>query len=289
MFCLDPLTPLFNATVDIVAEHPGIAIADLRSALKKRSGIDVSLQHVYRTVTRLTEAQILLKRKKQLFLNLLWLSHVELFAQNAKQRLLEGQDLQSLSALAPEKRLAFTARSLREMQAVWHHLLIQLNRIVPAAQRRQLHKYYAHAWWLLQENGGDASFYERIAAKGVECFWLIGNDTFLDRRAMERYKKIFAIALTDHSPFPKEGYNLNVFGEYVVECVFPKAIADHLVLLFRSVRSAKEWDAAVFENILDIPAPFTVTVTRSAAKADQLRAKIARLMPGSALRTPKGR
>ncbi len=287
MFCLDPLTPLFNATVEIVAEHPGISIADVRKRLKQHAGIDVSLQHVYRTVTRLVEAQILIKRKRQLSLNLLWLSHIELFAQSAKQQLLEGADVHALSSLEEGKRVTFSARSMREMQAVWHNLLIQLNRIVPAAERRELHKYYAHAWWLLQDKGGDASFYERIAARGVACSWLIGNDTFLDRRAMERFKKIFAIALTDHSPFPKEGYNLNVFGAYVVECVFPKAIADHLVLLFRSVRTARDWDAAVFENILDIPAPFTVSVTLSQAKADQLRAKIARLMPGVALRQAK--
>lgn len=284
MFCLDPLTPLFNAVVEIVAEHPGISIADVKTRLQRDAKINVSLQHVYRTVTRMTEAQILLKRKRQLFLNLLWLSHIELFASSAKQRLLEGNDLQTLSALADGKRIAFSARSLREMQALWHHVLIQLNRIVAPTARRQLHKYYAHAWWLVQEKGSDAAFYERIAAKGVECFWLIGNDTFLDRRAMDHYKKLFAIALTDHAPFPTEGYNLNVFGDYVLECVFPKAITDHLTLLFRNVRSVREWDAAVFENILDIPASFSVTVTRSAQKADALRAKIGRLFPGGALR-----
>ena len=286
MFCLDPLTPLFNATVEIVADVPGITVEALRDRLKKHAKIDVSLQHVYRTVTRLVEAQMLLKRKKQLFLNLLWLSHIELFAQSAKHTMLGKPDLRLLGGLSPGKRVQFSAKSLQEMQALWHHLLIQCNREVPEGQERLLYKYYSHAWWLLH-NPGDAAFYERIAERGVRCFWLLGSESYLDRLSQQRYKKLFAIAVTDHSPFPTEGYNLNVFGDYVLECVFPKAIRDHLALLFRSIRSDKDWNSAVLDGIFHIRAPFTVTVTRDPRKADQLRGKIERLMPrATSLRRP---
>ncbi|MBP9750307.1 MAG: hypothetical protein KBC95_00495 [Candidatus Peribacteraceae bacterium] len=277
MFTLDPASALFSAAIEVVARSPGISVGDLHHRLTDR-GEKVTLQHVYRLVNRLVDDRIFLKRKKALQINLLWLSNLELFAQEAKGRLLEVKELGSLADLPAGKRTQFSVRSVQEAQALWHHLLIQLNRIVPRDGERVLHKYYSHAWWLLKDEG-DLSFYMRIAERGVRCLWLLGSDTYLDRRAQDRVKGIFAIALSDRPPFPKEGYNLNVYGEYVLECVFPAAIAGHFESLFKSVESAKEWNPAVLEDIFRLRAPITVSVTRSAAKAKELAAKIERLIP----------
>ena len=280
MFSFDPLSPLFNATVEIVAQNPGISVGDLRTKLKQQAGQSVSLQHVYRIVTRLVETQILLKRKRQLTLNLLWLSTIELFAQTAKTRLLDDKETQTLQKLATGKRATFQAKSLKEMQSIWHHLLIQINRLVPAREERILFKYYSHAWWLLG-SGEDAAFYERIAKRGVQCFWLIGNETYLDLLAVKNYKRIFRIAVADRPPFLREGYCLNILGAYVLECVFPKAISDHLELLFRSVRSDRDWKQSILDDIFHIHAPMTVTVTHNPKRAMEFRQKIAHWVPGA--------
>lgn len=284
MFTLDPSSPLFNAAVDVVAQNPGISVGELHERLKSQAHIEVTLQHVYRLVTRLVEHRIFIKRKKSLRINLLWLSHVELFAQESKARLLEGQDLTTVASLKSGQRVQFAVRSVQEAQAMWHHILIQLNRIVPPSEERALYKYYSHAWWLLHDEN-DLSFYDRIAKRGIRCHWLIGNDTYLDRRAVGKVEKIFTIALTDRPPFPEEGYNLNVFGDYVMECVFPTSVADHFALLFKNTKGAKDWKPQLLDDMFHLRAPVKVTVWKSEAKAKDLKAKIDRLIPAHMRKT----
>jgi predicted transcriptional regulator len=282
MFVFDPLDKLCDATIDIVADRPGITVSELHERLCKRES--VTLQHVYRIISRLIDTQVLIKRKRGLSLNLLWLSHVELLVQSAKEKLLEAPDVSFLAELADGKRVTLPAQSLQQVQALWHHLLIQLNTIVPRTGDRMLHKYYSHPLWLLHAEG-DKSFYERIAKKGIRCFWLLGNETYLDMRAVESYKHLFRIAVTDKSPFPTEGYNVNVIGDFVIECVFPKVIQDHVEMLCKSVTCEEDWKPELLDSLFHIKAPFMVTVWKSAQRAAQLRPKIERLIPEPAVRS----
>lgn len=280
MLPIDPADDLCSAILDIVGTTPGISVGELQKKLQQRKK-SVTLQHVYRLVSRLIESKVVLKNKRSLSLNLLWLSFIELFSQAAREKLLQGHDLPVLDTLKEGARVTLQARSLDEVQAMWHHLLIHINRLVPSTEKAVLHKYYSHAFWLIRPDA-DVAFYERVA-KHIRCYWLIGSESYLDDHARKDYKNIFTIALTDRPTFPAEGYLLNVRGDYVVECVFPKAIADNFALLFRSVESAKDWNAEMFESLFHIRGAFSVTVWRSKKRADELRGKIEHLIPKNLL------
>ena len=80
MFCLDPLHPIYNAILEAVAAQPGITMAQLHDTVRKKHKVDTSLQHLYRTVSRLIDDQILLKAQVKLSINAMWLSYLEFFA-----------------------------------------------------------------------------------------------------------------------------------------------------------------------------------------------------------------
>ena len=276
MLPLDPADPLFNAVLETLSRSPGITVADLHKKLAQRK-VRVTLQHVYRVVTKLEDAQVIIKRKRELSLNLLWLSYIELFAQGARERLLKSRDLSMIDELQVGDRAQLPAQSLHEVQTLWYHLLIHVNKLVPGSGMRDLHKYYSHAYWLLRPDA-DIDFYERIA-KLIRCYWLIGNETFLDCEAQRLYNKVFAIATTDRPTFPNEGYLLNVFGDYVIECVLPQGVSEHFALLFGSVKSEKDWKPELLESLFHLTGSFTVTVWRNPDRAEELRGKIEHLMP----------
>src|SRR5947209_7617063 len=89
MIC--PTDILSTTVIDILAHTPSLTVAELKKKLEQRK-VKVTLQHVYRVVTKLEEGQVLLKHKKTVSLNLLWLSYVELFAHGAREKLLQGPD-----------------------------------------------------------------------------------------------------------------------------------------------------------------------------------------------------
>jgi hypothetical protein len=271
MFVLDPLHPIFNAVLTIVAEKPDITMADLHTALKRRK-VDTSLQHLYRTVARLVEGQVLLKSGKKLSLNLMWLSYLQFYADNAKGALSARRSGENIFPLKEGERKTYEVGTLLEVQTLWNHMLVQLY----GAQREEkyLFKFYSHAWWQVGKHALDLDFYRTIKAKGVSCYWLFGHGTFLDKQAMKSLEGLAELRSAETPPFPEEGYNLNVYGDYVFECIFPEKVARHLEMLFHGVKSEEEFDQDMLADIMAIEAPCKVTVWRNALQAKALRAKI---------------
>jgi hypothetical protein len=273
MFLLDPLHPIFNAVMTAVAKKPGITIADLHTVLKRRK-VDTSLQHLYRTVGRLVEAQILLKNGKELSLNSMWLSYIQYFGDQAKEALSEAKMSDVVFPLKEGQRKSYDAHTLLEVQTIWNHTLVQLHR----AQREEkyLFKFYSHAWWQVGKHALDLEFYRTIKKKGVGCYWLFGHETYLDTQAMTALRDVAEVRSTETPPFPEEGYCLNVYGDYVIECVFPENVAKHLGFFFHGVTSDAQFDESILDDILVQDASFKVTIWRNAKQAAALRAKIMR-------------
>ena len=72
--------------------------------------------------------------------------------------------------------------------------------------------------------------------------------------------------LTDHFS--------NVYGDYVLECMFPPSISKHLALLFSKISSAKEYDAVLLEDIFTMKAKFSIKLWKNKTLARQLEQKI---------------
>lgn len=269
MFTLDPVNPLFDAIVRIVAKEPGIKVSDLQKRLKTEKR-EVTLQHLYRKINTLMEEQILLKDKGALSVNLMWLSFLEYFAASAKESLIVNGKT-SPFPLKEGERISLSVDTFLDVQTLWNHLLIQIHRTAP---QKYLYKYYSHAWWIWSKQQLDANFYRSIKEKGIRCLWLYGNDTYLDTEAAGMHKDLFDSRIAKETAFPREGYNLNVYGEYIVECMFPENIARHLGLLFGSIRSTNEEDRSVLGDIFTLKAPYKVTVWRNKEQAQRLQKEI---------------
>lgn len=270
MFCLDPLHPLYTAVLDVIGANPGVSVGELHTMLRKRR-MPITLQHLYRTVNRLVDEQIVIKAGTQLSVNLMWLSYLQFFADRSKKTLLDARSAEVVFPLKEGERRTFTCNSLLDLQALWNHLLVRLHRAAPA---RHLLKYYSHAWWQIGRYALDPAFYRYIKETGVRCHWLFGNTTFLDRHAAELHKDLMNARLVDDPPFPKEGYNLNVYGSHVFECLFPEKITKHFNFVFRTVTSLDQFDADVYNDIFLLKAPLTLKVWRNETQAAALRAKI---------------
>lgn len=271
MFPLDPVDTLYDAIMRIIAQEPNITVARLHVALK-RQGIRVTLQHVYRKVNALVDEQVLLKRGGGLTFNLMWLLYLEFFAANGKEALMHGEQV-SVFPLKKGERLSFPASTLLEVQTLWHHLLVQLHQNEP---QPYLFKFYSHAWWVWNKHTLDAAFYRKIYEKEVRGFWVYSGNTFLDREAATMYPDAFESRIVPNAPFPSEGYNLNVYGEYIFECLFPSHIAKHIELLFQTIDSSDRESLAILDDVFTMRSNFTVTVWRNPAQARVMQRQLAR-------------
>lgn len=280
MFRIDPSDELTSTILRTVAERPGISVADLHDTVKKKKS--VTLQHLYRKVNQLIEEEIIIKRKGMLAVNLMWLSYLEFFASEAKVAL-EKEKALTIFPLKQGQRVTFSADTLNGVQTLWHHLLVQLHRKQP---QKKLYKYYSHSWWVWNKRTLDVAFYKKIMASGVRCLWLYGGNTSLDRAAVTMYPDLLDSRIALDTPFPDEGYNLNVYGDYIFECLFPPHISRHLKLIFASVTSKKKEDLSMFDDIFEMKGDCKITVWNNPPQAQKFQKTIeryflfgARLMP----------
>ncbi len=271
MFTLDPISPLTNAILECVSLSPRIKVSDLHKTLRAQK-IDITLQHLYRIINKMVSAQMMIKEHGNLSLNRLWIRNLGLFADSAIAAL-EKKDSPMTLPSKEGQHVTLTADSLSSMQAVWYDLLVHLREHLGKDQNR-VYKYYSHAWWLLLDTKKTARFYKAIASRGITCYWLLGNDTFLDRLATKDFQSIVHISTARRAVFPTEGYNVNVYGDYVLECIFPSHIGKHLELLFTKITSTKDYDPVLLEDIFTMKAKFSIKLWKNKKLAVQLEQKI---------------
>ncbi len=274
MFSVAPLHPLHNGILELVARYPEMTVAQLHERLRTKLNIKTSLQHVYRVATQMTKEQVLVRVHGKISLNLMWVSYLGFYAERAQLSAREAQAVKMEFPLNPGERRKYAVSSLLEAETVWNHVLVQLYRTVGG---KELLKYYSHAWWLLGKHARDIAFYQELANRGIRCRWVLGNDTPLDRFGAERLKSVFTAVISKKPPFPTEGYNVNVFGEYVLECLFPEKLQNDLAVFFREAQTAEDFDEERFADLFSRPIRCTVTLWRNAALAEELRNKIAPL------------
>ena len=271
MASFDPLHPLHSAIVEILAGRPGATVAALHRMLAAE-GTDVSVPNLYRVVGQMTEAQMLVKAGGRLSLNLVWVSSIATFFDTVRERYLSGTASGELPT-KEGKRREYHADSLAGLDPMWNDVLMKLIQVTKGGQ---WYEYASHPYFYLGIPETESRFYAGLRDRKVTCRVLHGNDTFLDLHgdklvAMDGAKT----AVDPNPPFPKEGYVLVVYGDYVMECVFPPDVAGHFAFFFETVRSMDGFDPQLFADVFRMKAKCKISVRKSAREAVMLGDKIA--------------
>ena len=101
-----------------------------------------------------------------------------------------------------------------------------------------------------------------------------GNDSFLDRYGAHLHKTTECPAyITSNPSFPKEGYNLWLCGDCLIECFFPDLIAQYFSGFFDTTKRVEDFDLKTFSSIFGIKVPVELHISRDKKKAAILQKK----------------
>lgn len=273
MFALLPGQPIQTAILELLSVSPEMSLSEMHAKLKTGHGVRISLQHLYRVIGEMIEGKQLIKVKTKVSVNLMWIAYVELAARRVKERMiassLDSDDLPQRDGGHKQ----YTADSLLELEAIWSHLLVQIDAL---SKTKEWYAYNSHALLHPAKGGLDLSTYRDISARGITCCLLYGNDTALDRAALAQVQTLpgFRAAISTDTPFPREGYTLNVSGDYMLDCVFPESVTKHLQMLFASTTPDSTIDPQLFASIFSLKGTCQITVRKNSLQAKGLREKI---------------
>gem|GEM_PF-4090672 len=152
-----------------------------------------------------------------------------------------------------------------------------LGQLVKMYNSIPTYHYMSHPYHLLSTPLKEQTNLEDLATKGHQSLLLIGNNTFLDRYASQQLSaELYQTKCITDPAFPEEGYTVDIIGDYIVECMFPKSITDHFALFFQTILGIEGYKKELFCQVLKMKAPCMLKVIHSPEHAKKMKMKIER-------------
>lgn len=272
MALLDPLHPLQSAIVETLAVLHPLTMRELHRKLHNEHHIQVSTQNLYRAVSQLVAAQVLVREYRALSLNRIWISHFMTLAASLKHQYspaLSGSS--KLPGRSGEVR-EYSAGSLALLDPLWSDALVEL---ADECKGKPLYAYNSHPWYSIGMRDTEQRAMHGLVSRGVHVYMLYGNETFLDVYAnrLIRLTGYTSICSQAHD-FLRHGYALWLGGPCIIEVQFPSVIDKQFEFFFQSVRAIEQLDIELFSSVFSLKARCRLTITRDAKRAAVLRRKI---------------
>lgn len=230
--------------VQVSAEHP------------------VTLRAVYKAITKLALAGVVLKAGKGVMLNHEW-------AEGVAGKL----GVPSVPLIEPGERVTHTFTSLDNLDVFWKSTVLPLEKTV---QAKEIFFYNPHDFWALlpcRRESEDA--YYKHFGPGQQGFFTIGGESAADLAFKRLYQtdylqinlgNIGSIKRTDH---------VTVLGHYTILTRLSKSVSDRIDTLYSTGKSPEE----LLPELLRIcakPGKLRLSIENNSKKAAKLRKVLAR-------------
>lgn len=261
--------PLESGILQVLAKQDKIGMTDLQAVLAADYDLRYTRQHLYKVVGKMVNAGILTKISSKIGIDYRWAAFLHTIAGDVLSRRNAGTlDDLDLDLKEGEKR-EFAGDSMRGITALWDQIYLALMNASPT---KEFYEYVSHPYWALCLPL-HPEYFQSIYVKSSVYMTLIGNDTPLDRHALEdiRHHPGRDSAIAIDTQFEKSGYELEVIDDYVIEFFLPEKVNTLFEFLFQSMTEMNEQNQKMLLNIFNMKEPCTLTVRKDAKTAEQYR------------------
>ena len=270
MISFDPLHPKTGTVIELLAEHESLSATEIIQRMHKEKGLKLSKANFYKILGKMIENQLLVKSGEMISLNMVWVSSLHKYATQMHEQSMK-EDMTAFPPLKEGERRTFKAESLEKIDPIWTHGILYF---FTQQKDRTIFVYQSHPWFILGRPATERRLYDSCHTEGKQMQMLYGNTSFLDRYGTQLHKTTDCPAyITDHPPFPKEGYNLWLCGDCIIECFFSDLIGQYFSSFFSTTMRAGDFDLKTFSSIFGIKVPAELHISRDKKKAETLRKK----------------
>ncbi len=215
--------------LNLLWTHKNITAKQLHKDMQKKW--DITLTQVYNLLQNLQKHQIISKKKAQVSLNIEWLQGLKQYATTATN---------ILSTENPYKKFKtwevryIKAQSLSQMDSLWTN---HYFKILEASKSKDLYFYNSHPVHVLCSPETEKHFL-RVLASSHQIYYLIGNNFELDNFACKEIMAqwVQSVCCNTDNSFLKNGYIINIIGDFILEFYFPSVLTDYISLIFSHLR-----------------------------------------------------
>lgn len=269
---LFPHKTLEQSIIEALQNGPLSTHALLDSLLKKRAAS--TKQGMYAALRKLVRAEIVIKQKRRVLLNVTWLNKVESFVTVAEHFYANDARSGSFLALNDGERITYTFNSANATDAFWTHVLLLLVETYPGAS---FIAYNPHCWFLLVRTDSERALRDTVVKKGGQYLVTTGGRTPLDTAIRKEFDGTRSQYHMREKPlFPRHNYYVNVIGDYVIEVWVDKKESQRMEELYAS---AKEFSPDVEDKMRETiheRGRTKLVISKNRLKALAMRKKLGR-------------
>jgi len=260
---------LKNTIVGIVAARKQVSLREMTDLLAAAHDLLTSRATLYRHVAELVDSQVLIRHKKHLSLNLVWVSDVIKYGREF-EKLLDDSHAADLGLPLKEfQKKKFIAQSLKELDPIWNNIHLWLGLHCPETE---WYGYNSRPWHALGLAGAEKTLHENLVFNDFSYNLLYGNTGSIDEAGQDLVKtEGYNSKLEKCHHFMPEGHALWAGAEYVIEVIFPDKLAADFGKLFDADVSYSEPDKKKFEDLFSSITPITLELRRSKSEAAKWR------------------
>lgn len=270
MVLIDPLHEVQSTIIEVLATNVDLTIAELQEQIESQN-ISITAPSLYRLVSQLIDAQVIIRQKGKHVLHLGWVQNfIEL--SELMENVYIGNSLQVYNLPTEDgQRFEYSTSCLLDLEKIWFHLYMEL---IETVEGHTWYEYNAHPWHFLLNPDSEYNLYKKIINKGVHVHFCFGNNTFLDTYGIQICKKSLPeahVTVSSRQVFTRDGYILIVYGDYILECFFPTILKNHFNFFFQTINSIEEFDPLMYSNIFKMKSISKIFIRKSSAEAQKLR------------------
>jgi hypothetical protein len=233
-------------------------------------------QGVYKALRVLIKGRLVVKYRRNLMLNQLWLNKVNKFLKQTDENYLgkkSDKDADTLEWMMEGSKISYIFNSYDSLDRFHSHIFSLI--IKKTDPQSPLYIYNPHEWFVLKTTlkENEDFLFDWLRERGRQVYLTVGHDTFLDKKFRKDYSsEEFEIAIDENTNY-SENYYINVIGNYVIEMKNNKEFAEKLHAIYEN--SADENEAGEkIKILLKTKHKIKMILSCDKQKAKRIRAKL---------------
>lgn len=266
-----------NLILTSLSEGPKKGVDLIEEIKHKRKGS--TKQGVYKALRGLLESERVIKYRKNLALNQLWLNKVDAFLRQTDKNYLINKKPKkshdSIDWMQEGSKMSLVFNSYELHDKFYSHLFSLI--IKKTDPQSPIYVYNPHEWFVLGVNLKKNEDYLFGWLKEIkrQLYFTIGYNTTLDRKFREEYgSDEIQIALDEKIKFPMN-YSVNIIGNYIAESRSDMQFAENMHTIYENTEDYHEAGQRVRE-LLQKKYRLKMIISYDTKRAKKLKDKLAK-------------
>jgi len=276
---LDPKNPIPDSEaiiIDILSRLPRLTVKELHDKFLKKSNKKLTLQGLYYLLGNLQKKRIIVKDGKQFSIDAGWVHAVMDLADRLKNTYLQSKFAVANILVDEGESSSFEFPNVVEMDNFWSHTLVLVSHYYSENDHKDsnVYNYNDHCWFQVVRVGSEQTLGDTYERMGLKWYLIAGSMSYIDQLvpSMIRGKKLYFVQ-SEVVKFP-ENYYVVVIGDFIFETALPKYVFDMMKSVYNRVQSVTDPALQSIEELIRLPAKTTLTISRDANRAEEIRSKI---------------